>query len=478
MDFKIIADLFENLSLTSKRLNKILILRDFLEEDIEQRVIVFDLISSNFYRQLGKKNLGISLKTILQVISFISNSSEKQVEKSFNKVGDVGIVSQNLISTSKQESLLNSKLTLKSIISALKQIKTISGNNSNKKKKEILSKLFLSASSSVEYKFLARLLIDDLRVGVSVGVLKEACVNVFFPKVLGVHGYCDDCDYFSISTNNCIKCSKKLDFIYVPNKYKLIEIGVPKEETGLNKFIPDMSFDEKIKFILRHSGKNVVLKVKNPREFYNDFLKIFERKYNLINNFKKVLIPLIKDFSSIAKAEIKLGTPIKSMLGVRTNSIDSAFEVAGKPCLVDYKYDGLRVQIHNNFGKVQLFSRNLDDITSQFSEVVDYIKLNFSDLNFVCDSECIAFDYNSGKFLDFQILSRRILSKNINEVSHINVIVKLFDIMYLNNKTLIDLPYSKRREKLLSILINRKLKQKLNFDISKLNKVNSNFKYD
>jgi DNA ligase-1 len=156
------------------------------------------------------------------------------------------------------------------------------------------------------------------------------------------------------------------------------------------------------------------------------------------------------------------------MLGTRKNTIKESLELTGTPAFLDYKYDGLRVQIHNKKGEIELFSRNLDNITKQFPEVVEFIKDNFSDLSFVLDTECVGYDFDKEEFLEFQILSRRILTKEISVVSHINVVVKAFDILYLNGKTLIDVNYEKRREILEGIFINRELVQKLHFNTDKL----------
>ena len=159
------------------------------------------------------------------------------------------------------------------------------------------------------------------------------------------------------------------------------------------------------------------------------------------------------------------------MLGVRTNSIESSFEVVKTPALLDFKYDGLRVQIHNDKGKVELYSRNLENITKQFPEVVDFIKTNFSDTSFMLDSECVGFDFEKMEFLPFQLLSRRILSKDVSSVNHISVVVKAFDIFYKNGETLIDLPYKKRREILENLFVGRKIKQKSLFDKTRLEKI-------
>lgn len=483
MEFSIIAELFENLSSTTKRLEKVLILRKFILKNKKESPIILDLISGNFQREIDKKTLGISLKTVLSSISLASNTSELLLEKEFNKKGDVGIVAQNNLLKNKQSSLNESKkLTLNDIILSFSQISQKSGTNKNKSKKEILSKLFLSANSQNEYKYLARLLIDDLRIGVSEGVLREAVVNSYFPKIIGLHIICEKCGYASLNMEKCFKCSSKLDLKnqeeIASKKYKIVEVGTPKEYVGLDTFIGGGRNElEEIKFMLRIDRKTSIIKTENPRKIYNIFTELVERKYNVANSFRNVIYDLLEDLQNATISKITLGNPVKSMLGTRAANINESFEISGVPALADFKYDGLRVQIHNNNGEVKLFSRNLDEITKQFPEIIDFIKENYSELSFVIDSECVGFDFDKQIFLPFQTLSKRIMTKEFNEVKHINICVRAFDIMYLNGKTLIDEPYEKRRQRLSELFVGKRLVQNINFNLKDLKKVNNTWEY-
>lgn len=472
MRFIVLAQVFEKLGKTSKRLEKILILRDFFLENKKEVPLIFDLICGNYQRKIDKRSVGISLKTIFSVISFISRKSEREVEVYFNKVGDVGLVAQEFLKDGMQSSFAAKGLDLKDVLVAYDNISRFSGTNKNKFKKEILSNLFLACENELEYKFLARLLIDDLRVGVSEGVLREACVNSLFVRIVGINLVCSKCSYINLNVKNCVSCKEVLDEKsqdeIVSKKFKIVEVDTPKEFIGLDEFIGKRDEEERLKFILRSDYDNHFIKTNEPRVLYNLFLELFEKKYNVLNSFEDVISELREDLTRVIKCEIELGRPIKSMLGTRSNTIKDSFDVSGKPALIDFKYDGLRVQIHNDYGNVRLFSRNLDEITKQFPEVIDFVKVNFSDVSFVVDSECVGFDFEKGVFLPFQMLSRRILSKDVNGVSHIKVVVKAFDLLYLNSETLIDDSYNLRREKLEELFVGRELKQELNFNVEKI----------
>ena len=460
MKFIEIAQVFEELESTSKRLVKITLLRDFIEKNEKEAIIIFDMISGNFQRRINKKTLGISLKTLFDVLAFISKSNQASIEKKFSKIGDVGLIAQELFEGSKQQSLSTSDLTLQSILHTYDKISQKTGTNSNKNKKELISQLFLNAKSALEYKFLARLFIDDLRVGVSEGVLKEACVSYVFPYVESIHIECSNCSHINLALQTCTKCQEPLDTKNPTYTLDIFDMKTPKEIKGLNHFVDTRDSEESLCYILRNASKDQLLVSQNPREIYNGFLKLFEKNYNVLNDFSLVFELIKKDITSLLHAKIQLGIPLRSMLGSRANTVDEAFSFTGKPSFIDYKYDGLRVQIHNDYGKVTLFSRNLDTITKQFPEVVDFIKDNFSDMSFVIDSECVGYDFEKQEFLPFQLLSRRIMTKDINEVSHINVALRIFDIMYLEGETLLELGYLERRDKMETLLVGRELKQR------------------
>lgn len=118
--------------------------------------------------------------------------------------------------------------------------------------------------------------------------------------------------------------------------------------------------------------------------------------------------------------------------------------------VVQPKLDGLRVQIHR-FEKqdqviVMLFSRNMLDISESFPEVVDIIKSKFTG-EFVVEGELIAFDPQTKKNLSFQETVQRRRKYNISEfLESMPIRVYLFDILWFEQKNLINEPYFSRRE--------------------------------
>ncbi len=134
--------------------------------------------------------------------------------------------------------------------------------------------------------------------------------------------------------------------------------------------------------------------------------------------------------------------PVKPMLAEMAYSIGEVFE-AGKKWAFEYKFDGARIQIHKKGDEVRIFSRRLSDVTKSLPEIVELVR-KFKADDALLDGELIA--VKDGKPLPFQELMRRF--RRIQEVEaaskEIEVNLYVFDILYLDVKTTMDLPYEKR----------------------------------
>jgi DNA ligase-1 len=130
----------------------------------------------------------------------------------------------------------------------------------------------------------------------------------------------------------------------------------------------------------------------------------------------------------------------------------SAEEIAqyyNKPLICEFKYDGIRVQLHKFSGKVRMFSRKLEDVTSSFPEIAYAVALLAAE--FILDGEVLA--YRDGRPLHFQELQKRLRRKTVTDyvMSEIPLVYIPYDIIYLDGQSLIDRPLTERKELLAQI---------------------------
>ena len=161
-----------------------------------------------------------------------------------------------------------------------------------------------------------------------------------------------------------------------------------------------------------------------------------------------------KGVDSLNGVQPEPGTPIRPSLAERLPSAEKILEKVGNTVIVEPKYDGFRAEVHIKNGEVIIFSRNLENTTSMFPDIVEAVKQIKVD-SAIFDGEAIAYDAKSGKFLPFQETSQRKRKYGIAEaVKNLPLKLFVFDILYKNGKSLLDLPFNKRRKILEDTIVN------------------------
>ncbi|MGQ9478847.1 MAG: ATP-dependent DNA ligase [Thermoproteota archaeon] len=145
--------------------------------------------------------------------------------------------------------------------------------------------------------------------------------------------------------------------------------------------------------------------------------------------------------------------PVKPMLTQMAYSVREVFR-RHRNVAFEYKFDGARVQIHKKGSTVRIFSRRLTDVTGSIPDVVNEVLRNIHAEEAILDGEVIAVD-SAGKPLPFQDLMRRFTKvRNVEEeMKRIPLKLYLFDVIYLDGRQLIDVPYVKRWKELEEITL-------------------------
>lgn len=157
-----------------------------------------------------------------------------------------------------------------------------------------------------------------------------------------------------------------------------------------------------------------------------------------------------KGLAGLTKISIEPGTPIRPSLAERLPSAEKILEKVGDKVAVEGKYDGLRSQVHlyKQKGKrqVKIFSRNLDNITYMFPDLVEAVK-KIKVKSAILDSEAIGYDPKTDKFLPFQETVQRKRKHEVEEMAKkFPLKLFVFDILYKNGKSLLDKPFGERRK--------------------------------
>ena len=395
MDYLKLAEYFEELEKTSKRLEKTFIITKLLKDIIKEKdpELFINLIRGKVFPAWDERKIGVSDKIVIKALETSTGNSKEHINKLFSELGDLGEVAFELVKKKKQVTLQSVRLTVDLVYNNVRDLADLEGEGTVNKKVGLISELLTSATP-LEAKFIVRLILEQMRTGAADSTLRDAIVWCFFSDKL------------------------RLSYEQSTNEFKL----------------PD-----------------------NNRKEYDLFVDKVQHGYDLTNDFAEVF-KIIKEqgINALEKITLKAGKPINVMLYQKVKSVEEAFEVVGKNLALEYKYDGFRLQIHNNNGNILLYTRRLENVTKQFPDVVDLIKKTVKGENFILDAEIIGIDPVSHKWLSFQNISQRIKRKYDIEklVKEVPVMVNVFDIISLNNESLISAPFVRRRNMIEKIVPN------------------------
>ena len=153
---------------------------------------------------------------------------------------------------------------------------------------------------------------------------------------------------------------------------------------------------------------------------------------------------------AIRNIHVTVGSPVKVMLAERLPSIDEIVERMDDRCAMEYKYDGIRIQAHIGKDSVRLFSRRLEDLTSNFPDIADALRRQCKGKEAIIEGECVAIDPETGFMLPFQNVTHRRKKHGMDEaVRDVPVRIFMFDILYIDGRDMTMCPYLERREKLM-----------------------------
>ncbi|MCL5436360.1 MAG: ATP-dependent DNA ligase [Candidatus Dependentiae bacterium] len=145
--------------------------------------------------------------------------------------------------------------------------------------------------------------------------------------------------------------------------------------------------------------------------------------------------------AAIDKIAITVGVPIRMTAAERLPTAQTIIKKVGH-CIAQPKFDGFRLQVHiDNRGKspkIHFFSRNLLDMSHMFPDLraaVEGLKVE----TLIMEGEALAIDEQTGTFYPFQETVKRRRKRDIEEMAgELPLKLELFDILYLDGKSLLD----------------------------------------
>jgi DNA ligase-1 len=166
---------------------------------------------------------------------------------------------------------------------------------------------------------------------------------------------------------------------------------------------------------------------------------VLQRALMFAGSFDLLVTTLARDGGAgLAAFQLEPLVPVEPMLAGTAASFEAALAVFGRAA-VEWKLDGVRVQIHRDGDRVQVFSRQLRDVTPLVPEAVDLAR-RLAARRVILDAEVVAHDAG-GRPIPFQDL----MSRFSRAESDAPVQIVCFDLLLLDDDVLVDRPYAERR---------------------------------
>ena len=179
MKYEELVNVYEALGATTKRLEKTDILADFLkrveEEDLEKITL---MALGSVFPSWSEEEQGIGDKLVMKAVGDAVGVSTAVVEDAIRDEGDIGAAAEKLYAKKTQMTFFSQPLTVNFVFNQLRKLATISGNRSTAKKISNILEL-LSSASALEAKYICRTILEELRIGVGEGIIRDAISQAF-----------------------------------------------------------------------------------------------------------------------------------------------------------------------------------------------------------------------------------------------------------------------------------------------------------
>jgi DNA ligase-1 len=369
MDYAVIADAYEKIEATTKRLQ----MTDYLVELLKKTPK--DVISKVVYLTQGKLypdfegiEIGVAEKLAIKALIRASGQNESAILADLQKSGDIGETAEKTLTKRKQVTFFTKTLDVQRVYETFDKMAKTTGSGAVDTKMALLAGL-LSDASPKEAKYIIRMVTGNLRLGIADMTVLDALA---------------------------------------------IAYGGGKE-------------------------------AREP----------IERAYNICSDLGRVASVVVEQgIEGIKAFEVVVFEPIRPMLAERLASPEEILEKLGGKCMAEYKYDGERVQAHKNGDKVVLYSRRLEDISSQYPDAITLVRENVKAKEAILEAECVAIDLETGDMRPFQELMHRRRKYGIKEaIEQYPISLFMFDALFVDGKDLTQQDFLKRRRALEKVII-------------------------
>ncbi len=327
--------------------------------DDEELPVFVRFVMGRVFPDWSTKKLGVGPNLLYDAVAYVVGTKRATVREAINATGDAGLAVERLLAKKEQTSFFIRELQLLYVYREFERMAAAEGQRSQREKLRVAQGLFGNARP-LEGRYLARLMLEELRIGMGEGNVRDAVARAF-----------------------------ELD------------------------------------------------------------VRLVEHAHQAMNDLGEVALLARRDPDALSRVTIEPFRPVKMMLA-QAGTIAAQIEDHGEVA-VEYKYDGSRFQFHKKGDVCRIYSRKLEEVTESLPDIARLL-MEATGHDVILDGEAVA--VRDGRPMPFQYVIRRFRRKHEVDsmMEEIELVPRVFDILYLDGETLMDRPLNERRKILEEVL--------------------------
>ncbi len=391
--FQQFAELCDSLAATTRKLDKRARIAAWLRsqslEDAQRGSLY---LSGRPFPETDPRALNLGGSILSKALAEISGADTASMQAAYRRHGDLGAAAYDLLQTRPE-----TPLTLEAVEDLLTQLAKARGPAA----KLPLLLTLLGHATPIEAKYLIKLALGDMRMGVKQSLVEEGIAEAYGVEIASVRR--------ALMLNGSLP-----EVVAMAAKGRL-------EDARMKLF-------HALGFMLA-----------SPVDSVDEALSRFAQEIEAEHAGVSEALPPTEQHAGEAAPQEPMADTDRRQQAVHEAQMED-------------KYDGIRAQLHcgdpQQPGRVVLFSRNREDITESFPELVEA----FSHLTepAILDGEILAWEPASGRALPFSSLQQRLGRKRVTDQmrQQTPVVFMTFDLLYHRGDLLLEKPLTERRRAL------------------------------
>ena len=306
MEFSIISEMFEMMEKTTKRIELTNILVELLKKTPKKIIpnvvyLLQGIIRPNF----EGVELGIAEKLAIRAISKSAGLPIKKIEDDYRDGGDLGLTASNILKIKTQTTFTAEKITVERVYETLFKIAKLEGKGSQDLKMKYISSL-LNDATPLEAKFVIKILLGTLRLGIAENTVMDALAIAFTGKkenrvqIENAYNVSSDLGKVSliIATDGIDEIKKFKISLFSPIRPMLAD-RVQSEKDAIKKmpeqFVAEYKLDGERVQIHKQSDKIVLFsrRLENITQYYPDIVERIGKTLNVNEGiFEAEIVPI------------------------------------------------------------------------------------------------------------------------------------------------------------------------------------------